>query len=29
MVDIRKLKSRIFEAGLTVPEPANRVEMNP
>lgn len=29
MVDVRKLKSRIFEAGLTVPELANRMEMNP
>lgn len=29
MVDVRKLKSRIFEAGLTIPELANKMDMNP
>lgn len=29
MVDVRKLKARVVEAGMTIPELANRMEMNP
>ena len=29
MVDVRKLKARVVEAGMTIPELANKMEMNP